>query len=76
VNLTVDIRSPVPAFEQLAQRLREGIAAELQPDDPIPSLRAIVAVTGLSDGTVQKAVRRLKDEGLVYSVRGRGVFVR
>ncbi len=44
--------------------------------DRIPSTHDLVAQTGLAIGTVQKAVRLLKEDGLVYSVPGRGIFVR
>jgi DNA-binding GntR family transcriptional regulator len=71
----VDMRSPQPAYLQLAAQLRRGITA-MGRDEQIPSTHALVAQTGLAIGTVRKTVRLLMDEGLVYSVPGRGVFVR
>lgn len=41
----------------------------------LPSLTDLMEETGLSLNTVQRAVRVLRDEGLVYSVPGRGTFV-
>jgi GntR family transcriptional regulator len=71
----VDMRSPQPAYLQLAAQLRRGIAA-MKPDEQIPSTHDLVAQTGLAIGTVRKTIRLLMDENLVYSVPGRGVFVR
>jgi len=72
----IDTHSPVPSYRQLAERIRAGIAAgEWRPREPIPSLHELVEQTGLSIGTVKKAVDGLKAEGLVYTVSGRGTFV-
>ena len=73
--LTVDLRSPVPSYEQLADQLREAITSgEIGPDEALPSLKRMVQETGLSMSTVQHAVKVLAEEGLVYSVGGRGTF--
>jgi GntR family transcriptional regulator len=69
------MRSPQPAYLQLADQLRRRIAA-MKPDEQIPSTYELVAQTGLAIGTVRKTVKLLIAEGLVYSVPGRGVFVR
>ena len=74
MDLTIDTHAPEPAYLQLAARLRAGISA-MHPRDPIPSIQEIVGQTGLAIGTVQKTLRLLKDEGLIYSVPGRGTFV-
>ena len=73
----IDFRSKTPSYKQLAARIRAAIAAgEYAPDDQIPSLKRLAQETGLAQGTVQKAIRLLEDEGLVYTVNGRGSFVR
>ena len=75
VEIRIDMHSPQPAYLQLAAHLRRGITA-MAAGDRIPSTHDLVAQTGLAIGTVQKAVRLLKEDGLVYSVPGRGIFVR
>jgi GntR family transcriptional regulator len=68
--------SDVPVYVQLADLLRRQIATgELQPRRPIPSIRHLQQTYGVSDGTVKKAVQVLRDEGLVRTVPGRGVYV-
>ena len=65
-----------PSYQQLAALLRDRIQdGTYQPRSPVPSLHELVDQTGLSLGTVQKAIDVLKAEGLVYSVTGRGTFV-
>ncbi|MGA2826006.1 MAG: winged helix-turn-helix domain-containing protein [Streptosporangiaceae bacterium] len=68
--------SDVPVYIQLADLLRQQIATgELQPRRPIPSIRTLQQRYGVADGTVKKAVQVLRDEGLVRTVPGRGVYV-
>jgi GntR family transcriptional regulator len=73
--MIIDPGSPVYPYQQLAAHLRDRIAAG-EITGVLPSYTALCAETGLSLGTVQRAVQVLADEGLVFSVRGRGVFVR
>jgi GntR family transcriptional regulator len=76
VEFEIDMRSQVPSYRQLADRLAAAIATgEFAPDDPIPSLRTLQQETGLAMATVQHAITVLREEGLVYSVSGRGTFV-
>ena len=77
VEFDIDFRSKVPSYRQLAEKIRTAIAkGEYGPGDPIPSLRALQQGTGLAMGTVQHAIEVLEEEGTVYTVRGRGTFVR
>lgn len=71
----VDMRSPVPAYLQLADQLRKNIARS-RADERVASIQEIVTQTGLAIGTVQKAIKLIKSEGPVYTVPGRGTFVR
>lgn len=63
-------------YVQLADILRRQIhSGELAPRRPIPSIRTLMQTYEVSDGTVKKAVQVLRDEGLVRTVPGRGVYV-
>jgi DNA-binding transcriptional regulator YhcF (GntR family) len=67
---------PRPAYEQLADELRQAIAAgDYQPGDRLPSTRELSEAHGIAPMTVRNALRRLEDEHLVVARQGRGVFV-
>jgi GntR family transcriptional regulator len=72
----IDHEGPVPVYQQLAAILRERISkGTYAPNRPIPSLAHLQQEFGVARGTAAKAVGLLTDEGLVYAVQGRGVFV-
>jgi GntR family transcriptional regulator len=74
-RLHMDFRSPVPSYVQLADQLRDAITSgEIAPDEALPSLAQLATETGLSMATVKRAVKVLAEEGLVYSISGRGRF--
>ena len=76
VEFEIDTHAKVPSYQQLASELRTRIVAgEYGPREAIPSLTRLMEETGLAKGTVQQAVKVLVDEGLVYTVSGRGTFV-
>lgn len=71
----IDPRSPEHPYVQLADSLRERIKSG-EIDSLLPSIMELTEETELSVGTVRRAVRLLIDEGLVYTVPGRGTFVK
>ena len=72
----IDAESATPVYIQLANLLRRGIEdGTYPPDRALPSIHTLQQTYGLADGTVQKALRIIKDEGLAHAVRGKGVFV-
>lgn len=71
----VDPDVPEPAYVQLAGILRARIASG-EITGRLPSERTLQQETGLSPMTIRRAVRLLRDEGLVVTVVGRGTFVR
>ena len=67
---------PTPPYQQLASILRDRIAAgEFRPGDVLPSEKDLVQEHGLARETVRRAVKVLRDEGLVVTIPGRGAFV-
>ncbi|MFE6065945.1 GntR family transcriptional regulator [Streptomyces sp. NPDC056525] len=66
-----------PPYVQVAEYLRRQIqSGELGPGDKVPSSRELQEKFGLASATIQNAFRLLKNEGLIYSVQGRGSFIR
>lgn len=66
-----------PPFVQVADYLRREIAeGTYPPGSQLPPAREIQERFGVANSTAQNAYRKLKQEGLVYAVKGRGVFVR
>lgn len=66
-----------PPYVQAAEVLRSEIArGRLKPGDKLPSARTLQESYGIASSTVQNALRVLKAEGLIYSVQGRGSYVR
>ena len=73
--LAIDPHSDVPSYAQLADQLRALIVSgQIGPREPLPSLSRIEQETGLSVNTIRHAIQLLIDEGLVYTVPGRGTF--
>ncbi len=74
--MSIDPAASTPPWKQLAQILRERISSgDLAPGEKIPSLAELEDESGLSTNTVRKAIAKLKEEGLLTSVHGLGVFV-
>ncbi len=60
---------------QLAAQLRARIqSAEIGPRQALPSITYLTGETGLAVGTVRKGIAVLVEEGLAYTVPGRGTF--
>lgn len=65
-----------PLHEQVAARIRRAIAAgEARPGDRLPPARDLAAVMDVNTNTVLRALRTLRDEGLLELRRGRGIHV-
>jgi DNA-binding GntR family transcriptional regulator len=72
----IDREGPEPVYRQLAAILRAGIlAGDLPAGRALPSETTLMGEYGLARETVRKAVRVLRDEGLVRIVQGRGSYV-
>src|SRR5487761_993812 len=75
--MTLDPAGPRPPYQQVATALRAAILTrKLAPGDKLPSGNELAQRYGVARMTVQQAIRVLRDEGLVVSRQGSGVFVR
>ena len=73
---SIDPRSPTPLYEQIAGRIRLAVASdEVQPGEPLPSVRQLAALLRVNPATVVQAYRDLEADGFVSMRHGAGTFV-
>jgi GntR family transcriptional regulator len=74
--MKIDPGAQTPLYEQAAAELRRAIAdGEVRPGERIPLAKDLAAVLGVNKNTVLRALRQLRDEGLLEFRRGRGITV-
>src|SRR5947208_14372145 len=76
LEVNVDHRDGVNLYEQVAAEIRRAIAeGEAKPGERLPPAKDLAAVIGVNTNTVLRALRTLRDEGLLEFRRGRGISV-
>lgn len=74
--MKVDRSESVAVFEQVAGEIRRAILdGEAQPGERLPPAKDLAAELGVNTNTVLRALRVLREEGLLEFRRGRGVSV-
>ncbi|MEG0144999.1 MAG: GntR family transcriptional regulator [Clostridia bacterium] len=74
--IAIDRNSDRPLYEQLSDAIRTLVEnGELHPGDRLPTVRALLSQTGLSDGTIRHAYELLAREGVIALIQGKGTFV-
>lgn len=72
----IDTSEPTPLHDQVAAQIRRSIAeGDAKPGDRLPPARDLAAVMGVNTNTVLRALRALRDEGLLEFRRGLGIRV-
>jgi GntR family transcriptional regulator len=75
-GVKVDRDEPTALHDQVAAEIRRAIAdGEAKPGERLPPARDLAAVLGVNANTVYRALRMLRDEGLLEFRRGHGVTV-
>jgi len=76
LRVKVDRRDPTELHEQVAGEIRRAIAdGEAKPGERLPPAKDLAAILGVNTNTVLRALRELRDEGLLAFHRGRGITV-
>ena len=74
--IKLEMTKDTPLYEQLKQSVVEAIArGDLQPGEPLPSVRQLAADLSVNMHTVAKAYNQLKEEGFVTVHRKKGAVV-
>ncbi|MEV4072022.1 winged helix-turn-helix domain-containing protein [Nonomuraea fuscirosea] len=64
-----------PRWQQIAEVLRQRITTGEYPPKHLVSEVQLVQEFGVARDTIRKAIRQLRDEGLIYTVPNLGSFV-
>ena len=76
LNVKIDRDAPTLLHDQVAAQIRRAIAdGEAKPGERLPSARHLAAVMHVNTNTVLRAVRLLRDEGLLELRSGHGIRV-
>ena len=76
LDVNLDRAGPVPLHDQVAAQIRRAIAeGEAGPGERLPLAKDLAAVLDVNKNTVLRALRILRDEGLLEFRRGRGITV-
>lgn len=74
--VNVDRSNPVLLHDQVAGQIRRAIADdEARPGERLPPARDLAAVMGVNTNTVLRALRLLREEGLLEFRRGHDIRV-
>lgn len=74
--ISIDPRSRIPIYTQIQQSVESLILAGIyQVDDQLPSVRSLAGELAINPNTIQKAYQSMDNDGITYSLPGRGSFI-
>jgi GntR family transcriptional regulator len=75
-RVKVNFAEDTPLYQQVAAEIRRAIAeGEARPGERMPLAKDLATVLGVNTNTVLRALRELRDEGMLEFRRGRGITV-
>lgn len=77
MKISISYTNDKPMYEQIKDNIRQSIVnGELKNNDLLPSVRQLAKDLNVSMITTKRAYSDLEAEGFIYTVSGRGTFVR
>ena len=76
MKIFISEHSNAAIYEQIEQQIKDAIIRqELKAEEALPSIRGLAKDLQISVITTKRAYEELEEQGLIYSVPGRGFFV-
>ena len=77
MNIILNSESTLSIYEQIIKSIKNSIVkVELLPVDMLPSIGSLARDLGISVITTKRAYEELEMEDLLYSVQGKGFYVK
>lgn len=77
MNIILDTESHLSIYEQIIKSIKNSIIKEeIVPGDMLPSIRSLARDLQISVITTKRAYEELEKEGLIYSVPGKGFYIK
>lgn len=77
MDILISNSSGVPLYEQIEEQIKGQIlSGELAEGDALPSMRILAKDLKISIITTKRAYEELERDGFIYSVTGKGSFVK
>ncbi len=75
--INIDYNSSKAIYEQIYDEIKRLIlSGALKPDEQLPSVRELAALTKVNPNTIQKTYKSLETDNYIYTVKGKGNFVK
>lgn len=77
IEIKIDTKSKTPVYEQIKQEIKLLIASGVLPEDEMmPSIRELASTLQINQNTIVKVYYQLDMEGFLYSLKGKGYYVK
>lgn len=77
LNIRISYDSEKPMYEQIEEQIKEAICNnQAEDNEPLPSVRQLSSQLNVSAITIKRAYADLEKEGFIYTVAGKGTFVK
>ena len=74
--IQLNYRDSRPIYEQIKDGIKQLIYTEsLCADDKLPSVRELASRLAINPNTISRAYKELEQEGVIYSLSGKGTFI-
>ncbi len=75
--ILIDYSDKRPIYEQIAARFEALIiSGVMEVDEKLPSVRTLAVELSINPNTIQRAYMELEKDGFIYTVKGKGNFVK
>lgn len=75
--IIIDYNDKRPIYEQIIERFQTLIInGVMEADEKLPSVRTLAVELSINPNTIQRAYTELEKDGFIYTVKGRGNFMK